>query len=51
VKAVSLFDVFFDECVYGELGVICGARDVKENKGERRREISLLAVGLRALVV
>jgi len=35
----------------GELGVICGARDVKENKGERRREISLLAVGLRALVV
>jgi hypothetical protein len=45
VKAVSLFDVFFDECVYGGTGVICGARFVKENKGERRREISPLAVG------
>ena len=45
MKAVSLFDVFFDECVYGGTGVICGARFVKENKGEKRRDISPLAVG------
>jgi len=36
VKAVCLFDVLFDECVYwitGGLGVICGARDVYVNEG------------------
>ena len=33
VKAAGLSDVWFDECLYGRAGVICGARDVKVNKG------------------
>ena len=47
VKAEGLFDVFFGECVYwrtGGLGVICGARDVRVNEGERG-EISPPVVG------